>query len=334
MPREATTDTTLTVQGVTIPKLGLGTSLLTGDDCVVAVRDALELGYDHIDTARAYGNEEQIGEGVHDSGRNRDEIFLTTKLWYTDLSAVGVHDQRVAVEDQLVLAADAVDVDDRGARLDRPAGGQRPAHVVLAALVRRAVDADDQPRLGGAGHLQRAAGLPQVLADDRDDVHAVQPHDREPVATDEVAELVEDAVVRQVVLGVAGHDPAAVQHGGAVLRLAGGPAQRGRRRLGAAAVADHHRDVAGALVGQPGGQRLERVQAGLHEGRPQHQVLRRVAGQHHLREGDQVAALLDRLRRPRADDVGVARQVADGAVDLGESDPQLGHGSGYGGSSE
>ena len=93
MPREATTDTTLTVQGVTIPKLGLGTSLLTGDDCVVAVRDALELGYDHIDTARAYGNEEQIGEGVHDSGRNRDEIFLTTKLWYTDLSAVGVHDQ-------------------------------------------------------------------------------------------------------------------------------------------------------------------------------------------------------------------------------------------------
>ena len=93
MPREATTDTTLTVQGVTIPKLGLGTWRLTGGDCVVAVRDALELGYDHIDTARAYGNEEQVGQGLHDSGRNRDDVFLSTKLWYADLSAVGVHDQ-------------------------------------------------------------------------------------------------------------------------------------------------------------------------------------------------------------------------------------------------
>jgi 2,5-diketo-D-gluconate reductase B len=93
MPRETTTATTLTVQGVTIPKLGLGTSPITGSDCVVAVRDALELGYDHIDTARAYGNEAQVAQGLHDSGRNRDEIFITTKLWYTDLSAVGVHDQ-------------------------------------------------------------------------------------------------------------------------------------------------------------------------------------------------------------------------------------------------
>ena len=93
MPRETTIETTLTVQGVTIPKLGLGTWQITGSDCVVAVRDALELGYDHTDTARAYGNEAQVGQGLHDSGRNRDEVFLTTKLWYTQLGAVGVHDQ-------------------------------------------------------------------------------------------------------------------------------------------------------------------------------------------------------------------------------------------------
>lgn len=91
--RDMTADRTLTVQGVTIPKLGLGTWQITGDDCVVAVRDALELGYEHIDTARAYGNEEQVGQGLHDSGRNRDEVFVTTKLWRDDLSAVGVHDQ-------------------------------------------------------------------------------------------------------------------------------------------------------------------------------------------------------------------------------------------------
>ena len=93
MPREATAVTTLTVQGIEIPKLGFGTWQLSGDDCVVGVRDAIELGYRHIDTARAYGNEAQVGQGLHDSGRNRDEIFLTTKLWYTELSAVGVHDQ-------------------------------------------------------------------------------------------------------------------------------------------------------------------------------------------------------------------------------------------------
>ena len=93
MPREMTADTTLTIQGIEIPKLGFGTWQLSGEDCVVGVRDAIELGYRHIDTARAYGNEEQVGQGLHDSGRNRDEIFLTTKLWYTDLRAVGVHDQ-------------------------------------------------------------------------------------------------------------------------------------------------------------------------------------------------------------------------------------------------
>lgn len=88
-----TADDTLTIQGVEIPKLGFGTWQLSGEACVTAVRDAIELGYRHVDTARAYGNEAQVGQGLHDSGRNRDEIFLTTKLWYTELTAVGVHDQ-------------------------------------------------------------------------------------------------------------------------------------------------------------------------------------------------------------------------------------------------
>ena len=93
MPREATIEMTLTVQGITIPKLGFGTWRITGSACVEAVRDALEIGYDHIDTAAAYGNEAQVGQALHDSGRNRDEVFITTKLWYEDLSAIGVHDQ-------------------------------------------------------------------------------------------------------------------------------------------------------------------------------------------------------------------------------------------------
>ncbi len=93
MPREATAETTLTIQGIQIPKVGFGTWQLSGDACVDAVRDALELGYRHVDTARAYGNEAHVGQGLHDCGYNRDEIFLTTKLWYTELSPIGVHDQ-------------------------------------------------------------------------------------------------------------------------------------------------------------------------------------------------------------------------------------------------
>ncbi|HEY1538058.1 MAG TPA: aldo/keto reductase [Solirubrobacteraceae bacterium] len=98
MPREATQTTTIEVQDVEIPKLGFGTWQLTGADCVVAVRDALELGYRHIDTARMYANEAQVGQGLHDSGLNRDEVFVTTKLWRDDLTATGVHD---AVEQSL-----------------------------------------------------------------------------------------------------------------------------------------------------------------------------------------------------------------------------------------
>jgi 2,5-diketo-D-gluconate reductase B len=93
MPKEATQATTVDVQGVQIPKLGFGTWQITGEDCVVAVRDALELGYRHVDTARMYGNETEVGQGLHDSGLNRDEVFLTTKIWRSDLRAKDVHQE-------------------------------------------------------------------------------------------------------------------------------------------------------------------------------------------------------------------------------------------------
>ena len=68
------------IQGNRVPALGLGTWLLTGADCVEGVRDALELGYRHLDTARAYGNERGVGEGLRASGVPREEVFLTTKV--------------------------------------------------------------------------------------------------------------------------------------------------------------------------------------------------------------------------------------------------------------
>ena len=66
--------------GVEIPKLGLGTWMIPDDDAAQAVRAAAEIGYRHIDTAQAYGNERGVGEGVRTCGVPRGEIFVTTKL--------------------------------------------------------------------------------------------------------------------------------------------------------------------------------------------------------------------------------------------------------------
>ena len=66
--------------GVEIPKLGLGTWLISDADVVQAVKDAITIGYRHIDTAQAYGNERGVAEAIRASGVSRDEIFLTTKL--------------------------------------------------------------------------------------------------------------------------------------------------------------------------------------------------------------------------------------------------------------
>jgi diketogulonate reductase-like aldo/keto reductase len=67
-------------KGVRIPKLGLGTWMIDNTDVVAAVKQAISIGYRHIDTARAYGNEEGVGEAIRASGLSRDEIFVTTKL--------------------------------------------------------------------------------------------------------------------------------------------------------------------------------------------------------------------------------------------------------------
>src|SRR4029077_12785717 len=68
--------------GNEIPMVGLGVwQVPNGPECVNAVRWALELGYRHIDTAPAYGNEESVGQGLRESGVPRDEVFITTKFY-------------------------------------------------------------------------------------------------------------------------------------------------------------------------------------------------------------------------------------------------------------
>jgi len=68
--------------GSSIPLLGLGVwQVENGQECVDAVRWALELGYRHIDTAQAYGNEESVGQGLRESGTPREDVFITTKFF-------------------------------------------------------------------------------------------------------------------------------------------------------------------------------------------------------------------------------------------------------------
>jgi 2,5-diketo-D-gluconate reductase A len=68
--------------GHQIPLLGLGVwQVPEGPECINAVRSALELGYRHIDTAQAYGNEQSVGRGLRESGVPRHEVFITTKFY-------------------------------------------------------------------------------------------------------------------------------------------------------------------------------------------------------------------------------------------------------------
>src|SRR6478752_5498470 len=71
--------------GAKIPAIGLGTWQLSGETCKGAVVAALECGYRHVDTAKMYGNESEVGDGLRSAGVARDEIFVTTKVWRDDL---------------------------------------------------------------------------------------------------------------------------------------------------------------------------------------------------------------------------------------------------------
>ncbi len=66
--------------GQTIPQLGFGVFQIEPAETADAVRQALEIGYRHIDTAEMYGNEAGVGQGVRDAGLDRDEVYITSKL--------------------------------------------------------------------------------------------------------------------------------------------------------------------------------------------------------------------------------------------------------------
>ena len=94
--------------GARIPLVGLGTWDLRGKVCARMVEEAIKFGYRHIDTAAMYGNEAAVGEGLRASGVKRDEVFITTKVWQSDLRAKDF--ERSARASVANLKLDAVDL--------------------------------------------------------------------------------------------------------------------------------------------------------------------------------------------------------------------------------
>jgi diketogulonate reductase-like aldo/keto reductase len=94
--------------GANIPALGLGTFRSEGEVCVKAVSEAIRIGYRHIDTARMYGNEAEVGEGIRASGVPRDQLFVTTKVWFEDIADGDL--QRSAEQSLRRLGLDRVDL--------------------------------------------------------------------------------------------------------------------------------------------------------------------------------------------------------------------------------
>ncbi len=73
------------INGLAMPRLGLGTMTLNGKVGERCVADAIAMGYRLIDTAMIYGNEKSVGDGIKQSGIKREELFVTSKLWKADM---------------------------------------------------------------------------------------------------------------------------------------------------------------------------------------------------------------------------------------------------------
>ncbi|GIF25916.1 diketogulonate reductase-like aldo/keto reductase [Actinoplanes tereljensis] len=120
--------------GVRMPALGLGVFQSPPEETAAAVEAALKIGYRHVDTAAAYGNEREVGEGIRRSGIDRGEIFIETKVWVSDygydetLHAFEKATRKLGVDrlDLLILHQPAPD------RFDRVVAAYRALEKLLA----------------------------------------------------------------------------------------------------------------------------------------------------------------------------------------------------------
>jgi diketogulonate reductase-like aldo/keto reductase len=99
---------TKAVRGVEVPTVAIGVFEVEPGETEETVADALAAGYRHVDTARAYGNEEEVGRGIQRSGIDRDELWVTTKVWIGDFAPDRL---RASAESSLkLLGVDRIDL--------------------------------------------------------------------------------------------------------------------------------------------------------------------------------------------------------------------------------
>ena len=221
----------------------------------------------------------------------------------------GVHHKGPAVEDQFVLAAEQIDVDDR-----KPCGAHTIPHHAFASLlkaerIRRTIDDYDELRaclLRG----DRGIGLPDVFADQDGDTNAVQLHDAGFAPVFEVALLVEHAVVRQFLLAIVGERLAIADQRRRVVDV----------RAGVLGVADHDADPAGFCS-----HALERGGDLLTQAVVKQQILGRIAAEREFRKQNQIGFESVAGFSRRVDHaLRVAGDIADEQIELSERDAERG----------
>jgi diketogulonate reductase-like aldo/keto reductase len=150
--------------GVAMPALGLGVFQSPPEETAAAVETALKVGYRHIDTAAAYGNERQVGEGIHRSGLDRAEVFVETKVWVSDygydqtLHAFDKATRKLGVDelDLLILHQPAPD------RFEKTVAAYQALETLLAVGKVRAIGVSNFMRHHLADLLERTEIVPAV----------------------------------------------------------------------------------------------------------------------------------------------------------------------------
>ena len=206
------------------------------------------------------------------------------------------------VEDQLVLPPDGVAEGDEARVVGRAHLQHLFALAVLADVEGRCGDVRDQLRARQRQVGRRRPRLPDVLADRRADDDVAEREQKEIAAGSEVAVLVEDAVVRKVVLLVDATDLAVGQDEARVVEVG---VEVGR--------ADQHRDAVGR-----GRDPVDAAPRGAHEAGAQQQIFGRIPGYDELGKEDEIGVRGARLAEPVDDRGRVAVDVADDAIDLCE----------------
>ncbi len=228
--------------------------------------------------------------------------------------AIGVQHEGSAVEDQFVLAADLVEVDERQSGLRHPRGRDVEALLRLAAPIGRTIRHQQHLGAGLGEALDDVAG-PDVLADRDAETNAAKIHRARQRPRREDALFVEHAVIGQVDLEP-NRDGAPVEQRIGVVDLAPFLPRQSD---------EHSRTAVSGLAGEP----LAGIAAHILKGRLEDQILGRIAGEKELREHHEVGAQTRRLVPRRAGLGFVAGHVADDGVQLGECEFEclLGHGS-------